>query len=82
MIRIRPGTSQLDLMGLGHNLFTDDALRLIVKSSEGILRKVRNLCLSCMLESVRSQTKEITLDIVNSVLMQPHWRKEYDMVQT
>jgi len=74
--------SQLDLMGLGHHIFSPDALHLIVKSSEGILRRTRNLCLSCMLESVRKQTKEITLDIVNSVLMQPHWRKEYDLVQT
>lgn len=74
--------SQLDRMGLAHNVFTEDALHLIIKSAEGILRRARNLCLSCMLESVRNQSREITLEIVNSVLMQPHWRKDYDMVQT
>lgn len=73
---------QLDQMGIGHNLFSPDALHLLVKSSEGVLRRVRNLCLSCMLEAVRKQTKEITLDIVNSILMQPHWRNDYDLVQT
>jgi len=73
---------QCDRMGIGHNLFTEDALHLVVKSSEGVLRKARNLCLSCMLEAVRAQSREITLDSVNTVLMQPHWRKEYDLVQT
>lgn len=71
--------SQLDQVKLGHNTFTEDAIELIVRSSEGILRKTRNLCLSCMLESVRKRTKTIGLDIVNSVLIQPHWRKETDM---
>lgn len=73
---------QLDQMGIGHNLFTQDTLHLLVKSSEGILRKARNLGLSCMLEAVRAQSREITLDTLNTVLMQPHWRKEYDSVQT
>ena len=71
--------SQLDRINLPHSTFTDEALNLIIKSSEGYLRRVRNLCLSCLLEAVKEQTKEITLNIVNYVLMQPHWRKEYDM---
>ena len=44
--------SQLDRVNLGHNTFTDDALSLIVRSCDGILRKAKNLCLSCMLEAV------------------------------
>lgn len=71
--------SQLDLVGLGHNTFTEDALALIVRSSDGILRRARNLCLSCLLEAVRDQTKIIDLDIVNRVLIQPHWRTEQDI---
>ncbi|MBU1164757.1 AAA family ATPase [Patescibacteria group bacterium] len=71
--------SQLDRVKLGHNIFTEDALDLIVRSSEGILRKTRNLCLSCMLEAVRLRNKTIGLDNVNRVLIQPHWRKDYDM---
>ena len=73
--------AQLDRIKLGHNTFTDDALELIVRSSDGVLRKTRNLCLSCMLEAVRSRKKIIDLDNVNHVLIQPHWRKEQDLEQ-
>lgn len=34
---------QLDLIALPHNIFTDDALSLIIRSADGVLRKVRNL---------------------------------------
>ena len=71
--------SQLDKVTLAHNIFTDEALELIIRSSDGILRRVRNLCLSCMFEAVRSRKRSIDLDIVNSVLIQPHWRKENDI---
>jgi MSHA biogenesis protein MshM len=70
---------QLDKAGLGHNTFTDEAIGLIVRSADGILRRCRNLCISCMLEAVRARTKSISLDIVNKVLIQPHWRNEYDL---
>lgn len=71
--------AQLDRIKLGHNTFSEDALELIARSSEGVLRKTRNLCLSCMLEAVRARKKMIDLDIVNRVLIQPHWRKESDL---
>ncbi len=71
--------SQLDRVRLGHNTFSEEALELIVRSSEGILRRARNLCLSCMLEAVRVQEKQIGLEHVNRVLIQPHWRKEDDL---
>jgi len=70
--------SQLDRINLGHNTFSEDALALIVRSADGVLRKARNLSLSCMLEAVRSRNKTIDLDNVNSVLIQPHWRKNHD----
>jgi len=70
--------SQLDKVRLGHNTFSEDAIELIVRSSEGILRRARNLCLGCMLEAVRLQEKQIGLEHVNRVLIQPHWRKEDD----
>lgn len=73
--------SELDRIKLGHNTFTEDALDLIVRSSDGVLRKTRNLCLSCMLEAVRLRTRIIGLDTVNRVLIQPHWRKEQDLGQ-
>ena len=70
---------ELDTAGLPHNIFTENAIALIIRSSEGILRNVRNICLSCMVEAVR--TKERTIDIanVNRVLIQPHFRIEKDL---
>lgn len=70
---------ELDKAGLPHNTFTQDALSLIARSSDGILRRARNLCLSCMIEAVRSRKKTIGIDNVNQVLIQPHWRVEKDI---
>jgi len=69
---------QLDRAGLGHNAFTQEALALIVRSSEGLLRRTRNLCLSSLIEAVRDQTRLVDLKQVNRVLIQPHWRKDCD----
>lgn len=71
-------TNQLDHVALAHSTFSDDALDLIVRSSDGILRRTRNLCLGSLLEAVRDRTKTVELKQVNRVLMQPHWRK-YDL---
>jgi type II secretory pathway predicted ATPase ExeA len=70
---------QLDKAGLGHNTFSADAVSLVVRSADGILRRARNLALSCLLEAVRARTKSIGIEIVNKVLIQPHWRNDYDM---
>jgi type II secretory pathway predicted ATPase ExeA len=69
---------QLDRAGLGHNTFTPEALALIVRSGEGLLRRTRNLCLSTLIEAVRDQTRIVDLKQVNRVLIQPHWRKDCD----
>ncbi len=69
---------QLDRAGLGHNTFTAEALALIVRSGEGLLRRTRNLCLSSLIEAVRDQTRVVDLKQVNRVLIQPHWRKDCD----
>jgi type II secretory pathway predicted ATPase ExeA len=71
--------AQLDQVGLPHSVFTENALSLIVRSSEGVLRRARNLALSCLLEAVRSHKKTIDIDNVNRVLIQPHWRIENDL---
>ena len=70
--------AQLDRAGLGHNTFTPDALALIVRSSEGLLRRTRNLCLSALIEAVRDQVRTVDLKQVNRVLIQPHWRNDCD----
>ena len=72
---------QLDRVRLGHNTFNEEALDLIARSSEGVIRKAKNLCVSCMLEAVRARQKIIDLRIVNRVLIQPHWRKDSDMTE-
>ena len=69
---------QLDHAGLGHNTFTPEALALIVRSGEGLLRRSRNLCLGALIEAVRDQTRIVDLRQVNRVLIQPHWRKDCD----
>jgi MSHA biogenesis protein MshM len=70
---------QLDIAGLPHNTFTENALALVTRSSDGIMRKAKNLCLSCMVEAVRSGKKTIDIDNVNRVLIQPHWRIDKDL---
>lgn len=70
---------ELDKVKLGHNVFTENAIELIIRTSDGVLRKVRNLALSSLLEAVRKQTRTVDLKVVNSVIIQPHWRKEEDI---
>lgn len=70
---------ELDRIGLGHNTFTQAAIDLVIRSGDGVLRKTRNLCLSSMLEAVRSANRTIDIDNVNRVLIQPHWRNEVDI---
>ena len=70
--------AQMDRAGLGHNTFTQEALALIIRSGEGLLRRTRSLCLGSLLESVRDQTRTVDLKQVNRVLLQPHWRKDND----
>ncbi len=74
--------NQLDRAGLGHNTFTPEALALIVRSGEGLLRRTRNLCLGSLIEAVRDQTRIVDLQQVNHVLIQPHWRKDCDQPLT
>lgn len=72
-------TRELDTAGLPHNTFTENALALLVRSSDGIIRNAKNLALACMIEAVRSGKKKIDIDNVNRVLIQPHWRIEKDI---
>jgi len=72
--------AQLDDVKLAHNTFSDDALELIIRSIfRGLLRRLRNLCVSALLETLRDQKQVVGLEPVNRVLMQPHWRKEHDL---
>jgi len=71
---------ELDSIGLAHSTFTAGATELIVRSADGVLRKRRNLCLASMLEAVRASAgTTIDIDLVNRVLLQPHWQNEVDL---
>ena len=70
---------ELDRVALAHRTFSDDALALIIRSSEGLLRRARNLCIATLLEAVRDRTKVVALKQVNRVLLQPHWRHDRDL---
>lgn len=65
---------QLDLAGLSHNTFTEEAVQLILRTSEGNLRAIKNLCIGSLIEAVRDQTRTVDLKQINAVFMQPHWR--------
>jgi MSHA biogenesis protein MshM len=68
--------AELDRCGLPHSVFTPEALALVVRSSEGVLRRVRNVCLGALIEAVRDRAKTVDLKQVNRVLLQPHWREQ------
>jgi type II secretory pathway predicted ATPase ExeA len=70
--------AELDRVALAHSTFTPEALSLVVRSSEGVLRRARNLCIGALLEAVRDRTRTVDLKQVNRVLLQPHWREERD----
>ena len=71
---------ELDRIGLAHGTFTEAATELIIRSADGVLRRCRNLCLSTMLEAVRASAgRTLDIDLVNRVLLQPHWQKETDI---
>jgi type II secretory pathway predicted ATPase ExeA len=67
--------AQLDAVAMPHATFSPDALALIVRSSEGYLRRARNLCLGALVEAVRDHSRSVDLKQVNRVLLQPHWRE-------
>jgi putative transposase len=50
----------------------------IVRSSEGVLRSAKNLCVASLLEAVRDRTRSVDLKQVNRVLLQPHWRHQHE----
>jgi type II secretory pathway predicted ATPase ExeA len=71
--------AQFDRVALAHSAFSDEAIDLVVRSSDGILRRARNLCVSAMYEAFHDRVNTVGLGQVNSVLMQPHWRKDNDI---
>lgn len=69
---------QLDRAGLGRHVFGEEALALVARSSEGLLRRARNIALGSLVETVRAQARTVTIEHVNRVLAQPHYRSDHD----
>ncbi len=65
---------QFDQCGLPHSAITEPALRLIARSSDGVLRHARNLTLHALVQAVRAGKRAADLPEANAALMQPHWR--------
>ncbi len=65
---------ECDKVSLPHATFDDDAMHLVAKSSEGVLRHAKNLTTGTLLLAIRDQQRQVNLKHVNAVLMQPHWR--------
>lgn len=69
---------ELDHVALAHSTFSEDALALIIRSSDGLLRRARNLALGGLYEAVRDRTRVVDLKQINRVLLQPHWQSHRD----
>ena len=73
---------ELDRAGLGHNTFSQAAVDLIVRpADDGHApgpQQVRRL----PDRGRPSATKAIDIDIVNRVLMQPHWQTDANLLDS
>ena len=73
--------SELEQAKMGLNTLDENALSLIIRSSEGNLRLCRNLCLASLIEAARETKKTVTITHVNQVLVQPHWRSHEQLIK-
>lgn len=72
---------ELENVKMGINTFSEGALKLIVRSSEGNLRLCRNLCYASLIEACRETKKMVSITHVNNILVQPHWRSHDDLIK-
>ncbi|WP_143871996.1 hypothetical protein [Catenovulum sediminis] len=72
---------ELEQAKMGISTFDENAMALIIRSSEGNLRLCRNLCLASLIEAARETQKTVTITHVNQVLVQPHWRSHEQLIK-
>jgi len=72
---------ELETARMGVNTFNEAAMELIIRSAQGNLRLCRNLCYGSLIEAARDTQKIVTITHVNSVLVQPHWRSQKELIQ-
>jgi len=66
---------------LPESTYDDNAIHLIARSCKGNLRLCRNLAYGALAEAVHLKQRIVDVQIVNRVLIQPHWRTREELVQ-
>jgi len=72
---------ELESVGLGLQIYTEPAIDSIVRHAEGNLRACKNLVRGSLVNACRESKKQVSVNHVNEVLMQPHWRSHDDIIQ-
>lgn len=72
---------ELEAVRLGVNTFEQGATELILRSAQGNLRLCRNLCYGSLVAACRSQKRQVGIQQVNDVLVQPHWRSHEELIK-
>lgn len=72
---------ELETVRLGLNTFDSGATELIIRSAQGNLRLCRNLCYGSLIEACRESKRNVSIQHVNNVLIQPHWRSHEELIK-
>lgn len=72
--------SELTNANMGANTFTEGAIELILRNANGNLRLCKNLCYGSLMDDARHTQKEVTINHVNAILIQPHWRTHKELL--
>lgn len=73
--------NELDKCGLAHSTFEEGAVELILRNADGLLRQARNIILGSLIQATIERKKTVNTSIVNTVLIQPHWRSYEDLIK-
>lgn len=72
---------ELESVRMGLNTFDTGATELIIRSAQGNLRLCRNLCYGSLIEACREGQRSVSIQHVNNVLVQPHWRSHEELIK-
>lgn len=72
---------ELETVRMGLNTFDGAATELIIRSVQGNLRLCRNLCYGSLIEACREGKRNVSIQHVNNILIQPHWRSHEALIK-
>jgi len=72
---------ELESVRMGLNTFDSAATELIIRSVQGNLRMCRNLCYGSLIEACRESKRMVSIQHVNNILVQPHWRSHEELIK-